>query len=98
MILMLFTAVNVARQFQRNLDAKENFMLPANLPVLSDQQKAVLLQKMMAEVDCLLHETDNFWQDPENIAGYLYQAWVGLVPVEEIALAIESHLSTKTKY
>jgi hypothetical protein len=53
---------------------------------------------MMAEVDCLLHETDSFWQDPENIAGYLYQAWVGLVPVEEIALAIESHLSTKTKY
>ena len=98
MILMLFTAVNVARQFQRNLATKENFMLPANLPVLSDQQKAVLLQKMMAEVDCLLQETDNFWQDPENITGYLYQAWVGLVPMEEIALAVENHLSAKTKH
>ena len=73
-------------------------MLPTNLPVLSNQEKVILLQEMMAEVDCLLQETDNFWQDPENIAGYLYQAWVGLIPVEEIALAIESHLSTKTKY
>ena len=73
-------------------------MLPANLPVLSDQQKAILLQEMMAEVDCLLQETDNFWQDPENIVGYLYQAWGGLATPEEIALAIESHLSTKTKY
>ena len=73
-------------------------MLPANLPVLSSQEKVILLQEMMAEVDRLLHETGNFWQDLENIASYLYQAWGGLVPPEEITLAVENHLSTKTKH
>ena len=73
-------------------------MLPANLPVLSDQEKVILLQGIMAEVDCLLHETDNFWQDPENIASYLYQAWGGLATPEEITLAVENHLSTKTRH
>ena len=73
-------------------------MLPTNLPVLSNQEKVILLQEMMAEVDCLLHETDSFWQDPENIASYLYQAWGGLVPAEEVTLAIENHLSAKTKH
>ena len=37
--LLFFHVAAVARPFQPNLDTLENFMLPIDLPVLSDQER-----------------------------------------------------------
>lgn len=73
-------------------------MYVPNLPLLSSCETAIMLQEMMTEVDYLLLETDPFWQDPENIVSYLYQAWGGLVGSEEIRKAITIHLGNKTRH